>query len=106
MTYKYFKHIPTVNVFVLPFLTDLGKLEKQNLAAILDIIEKTIKFSITWVLAIALIALMITGYKYTTSAVNPQAAEQTKKSFLYILFGVLIVLGFYGFLEAIRVFVS
>lgn len=72
-----------------------GSSVSQTYEGVTDCLKAVGGLAIQWVLAIALIALMATGYLYVTSMGNKQQAEQAKNSFIAITIGVLVVLGAY-----------
>ncbi|MBI4032709.1 hypothetical protein HY374_03320 [Candidatus Berkelbacteria bacterium] len=69
--------------------------ESQTYETVKECLKDVGGLAIQWVLAIALIFLMITGYLYVTSLGNKQQAETAKNSFLFITIGILVVLSAY-----------
>lgn len=65
----------------------------QTFAEVKLLLEHIVNRLIEFVLAIAIIFLIITGYQFVTSLGNKQGMEDAKRSLLYITIGILMVLG-------------
>lgn len=68
---------------------------QANFDTVIRILKHWAEISLRYVLAIAAIALVITGYVYITSEGNSQKIEQAKQALLFIGIGVGVVLGAY-----------
>lgn len=82
-------------------LQQLPSIEKPDFNTVFNLVKSLLQVMIQWSLAIALIALIITGYIYITSLGNQTKAEQAKKSLLYILIGSLVIIGLLAGLKVI-----
>lgn len=67
--------------------------ECQDYRAVLEFLKLATNTAIEFVLAIAFIFLLITGYQFIVSVGDKAAMENAKRSLLYIVIGVLAVLG-------------
>lgn len=96
----------SIGVALLPFLLPMPLQAQQifpsdvnfaqaNFDTVIRILKYWAEISLRYVLAIAAIALVITGYIYITSEGNSQKIEQAKQALLFIGIGVGVVLGAY-----------
>lgn len=60
---------------------------------ITNFLTKIAKQAISFVLVIAAIFIMLAGYLYITSMGNTAKVEQAKQMLLYVVIGVLVVMG-------------
>jgi len=72
-----------------------GTPDNQNFGAIKSILQNFGNLAVGLVLTIALIFAIIMGYQYVTSMGNKQQTENAKKSILFIVIGIFVVLGAY-----------
>ncbi len=74
-------------------LPDFTNPDCQDYRAVLHLLAGAANAAIQFVLAIAFIFLLITGYQFITSAGDKAGMENAKRSLLYIVIGILAVLG-------------
>lgn len=72
---------------------DFGEPDCQDYQVVLQLVVEVVNVLIQFVLAIAFIFLIITGYQFITSVGDKAGMENAKRSLLYIIIGILAVLG-------------
>lgn len=78
---------------VLIHLPNFTNPECQKYTVVLSLLKEFANVAIQFVLAIALIFLIITGYQFVTSVGDKAGMENAKRSLLFIVIGILAVLG-------------
>ncbi|MBI4022835.1 hypothetical protein HY375_01575 [Candidatus Berkelbacteria bacterium] len=74
---------------------NFGDPENQTYAYVLYSLKHLGNVAIQIVFAVALVFLILTGYRMITSLGNDKAVQQSKMSILYIIIGILVVIGAY-----------
>lgn len=87
------KCFPAGNAAALIHFPEFGNPDCQNYEVVLQMLIEVTNTLIEFVLAIALIFLIITGYQFVTSTGDKAGMENAKRSLLYIVIGILAVLG-------------
>jgi len=75
----------------------------QSYDVVLDVVIEVVNVLIRFVLAIAFIFLLITGYQFITSVGDKAGMENAKRSLLYIVIGILAVLGSFMLVKYISI---
>lgn len=76
-------------------LPTFGDPECQTFDVIVQLFKNITNVMISFVLAITLIFLVITGYQFVVSMGNKTQLEDAKRSILFIIIGLLVVLSSY-----------
>jgi len=66
---------------------------KEGIQALLLRVANIVNFCLTLLIPVAVIALIVVGFQYITSGGNPEAMQKAKTNLLWIVIGILAIVG-------------
>lgn len=71
-----------------------GDYDDLDFNGVVMIFKRLGKFMVTAAVSLSVIYLIISGIRYMRAGDNPQEALKARKNFIYVLIGIVVIVGF------------